>query len=404
MKHFRGPVYVEQRGLDSYMSDEIQPSIDHLRDDGFTISTFAYPYGSRTDETDRAIWITSRSCAPSPTRGIVPRPIRAPTINWPRPRARREHRVRGPRADRAPAEKSGKAIVADGDIQLRAAIADSLKPWLIEVVAAPSAPADIAAAMQQATDAGARYVIWREGAELVVLDREGDRVERREAPAGTLDALAAAAAALSVKTMLRLPALPAGTVIDKPKPHVHHDEPVDPYEGVELRVNALVGGRFEYGLDSNVALRFGGSFGLRPWRDEGWRFGAIGDGGASATVDRPGSTAGGRTGPCSRSRAGTRRSTTTGRSARGSRSASSIRLSGTEMMSSRSEEAFSPALRGGAAARYRMGEWFVGGQLAVEGLLTNTTYTKLDTPAQVFEIPRIGAVLSLIVGVDFAPG
>ena len=157
----------------------------------------------------------------------------------PRPRARRDSRprVRAPRV-----RGTSGAIVADGDIQLRAAIADSLKPWLIEVVAAPSAPADIAAAMQQATDAGARYVIWREGAELVVLDREGDRVERREAPAGTLDALAAAAAALSVKTMLRLPALPAGTVIEKPKPHVHHDEPVDPYDGVELRVNALVGG------------------------------------------------------------------------------------------------------------------------------------------------------------------
>ena len=54
-KHYRGPVYVEQRGLGAYMSDEVQPSIDHLRDDGFTISAFAYPYGARTDETDRAI-------------------------------------------------------------------------------------------------------------------------------------------------------------------------------------------------------------------------------------------------------------------------------------------------------------------------------------------------------------
>jgi hypothetical protein len=55
VKHQRGPVYVEQRGLDSYMSEEIQPSIDHLRDDGFDVSVFAYPYGARTDETDRAI-------------------------------------------------------------------------------------------------------------------------------------------------------------------------------------------------------------------------------------------------------------------------------------------------------------------------------------------------------------
>jgi hypothetical protein len=298
-----------------------------------------------------------------------------------------------------------RAVVADGDVQLRAAIADSLKPWLIEVVAAPNAPADIAAAMKQATDAGARYVIWREGAELVVLDREGDRVERREAPAGALDALAAAAAALSVKTMLRLPALPAGTIIEKPKRHVHHDEPVDPNEGVELRVNALIGARFEYGLDGNVALRFGGSFELRPWRDEGWRFGAIGDGGASATVDQAGFH--GRWSNWSVLALASWTATLDARWEVGPWVAVGFEhstLTGTEMTSSRREEAFAPALRGGAAARYRFGEWFLGGQLAVEGLLTNTTYTRLDPPAQVFEIPRIGAVLSVIVGVDFAPG
>ncbi|MEO6771572.1 MAG: polysaccharide deacetylase family protein [Kofleriaceae bacterium] len=55
VKHYRGPVYVEERGLGTYMSDEIEPSIDHLREDGFPVTAFAYPYGSRTDETDRAI-------------------------------------------------------------------------------------------------------------------------------------------------------------------------------------------------------------------------------------------------------------------------------------------------------------------------------------------------------------
>jgi peptidoglycan/xylan/chitin deacetylase (PgdA/CDA1 family) len=55
VKHQRGPVYVEENGLGSYMSDEVQPSIDNLRNDGFDVSVFAYPYGARTDETDRAI-------------------------------------------------------------------------------------------------------------------------------------------------------------------------------------------------------------------------------------------------------------------------------------------------------------------------------------------------------------
>lgn len=55
VKHLRGPTYVEARGLDAYISEEVAPSIDRLRADGYDISTFAYPYGSRTDETDRAI-------------------------------------------------------------------------------------------------------------------------------------------------------------------------------------------------------------------------------------------------------------------------------------------------------------------------------------------------------------
>jgi len=56
VKHYRGPVYVEQNGLTAYLEDEVLPSIDNLDNDGFPpVSVFAYPYGARTDETDRAI-------------------------------------------------------------------------------------------------------------------------------------------------------------------------------------------------------------------------------------------------------------------------------------------------------------------------------------------------------------
>ena len=55
VRHTRGPDYVDEYGLDAYMNDEIAPSIDELRTDGYNVSTFAYPYGARTDETDRAI-------------------------------------------------------------------------------------------------------------------------------------------------------------------------------------------------------------------------------------------------------------------------------------------------------------------------------------------------------------
>ena len=55
VQHLRGPVVVEAEGLAGYLADEVQPSIDRLRADGYTITTYAYPFGARTDETDRAI-------------------------------------------------------------------------------------------------------------------------------------------------------------------------------------------------------------------------------------------------------------------------------------------------------------------------------------------------------------
>lgn len=53
--HRRAPDYVELHGLDAYLHDEVDPSIEILRNDGFTVEAFAYPYGARTDELDRAI-------------------------------------------------------------------------------------------------------------------------------------------------------------------------------------------------------------------------------------------------------------------------------------------------------------------------------------------------------------
>jgi hypothetical protein len=55
IKHQRGPTYVEQRGLRAYLDEEVVPSIDLLRGDGYEVLSYAYPFGVRTDETDRAI-------------------------------------------------------------------------------------------------------------------------------------------------------------------------------------------------------------------------------------------------------------------------------------------------------------------------------------------------------------
>lgn len=53
--HLRAPEYVEQHGLNAYVRDEVDPSIAILRDEGFDVRAFAYPFGARTEQLDRAI-------------------------------------------------------------------------------------------------------------------------------------------------------------------------------------------------------------------------------------------------------------------------------------------------------------------------------------------------------------
>lgn len=53
--HQRAPLYVEQHGLGAYIAQELLPSLDALAADGYDFTTFAYPFGARTDETDHAI-------------------------------------------------------------------------------------------------------------------------------------------------------------------------------------------------------------------------------------------------------------------------------------------------------------------------------------------------------------
>jgi len=53
--HLRAPRYVEEHGLAAYIADEVAPSIELLRADGFDVTSFAYPYGARTAEIDRAV-------------------------------------------------------------------------------------------------------------------------------------------------------------------------------------------------------------------------------------------------------------------------------------------------------------------------------------------------------------
>ena len=55
VNHLRAPPYVEENGLGPYLETEVVPSIEILRDDGYEIRSFAYPFGARTSEIDDAI-------------------------------------------------------------------------------------------------------------------------------------------------------------------------------------------------------------------------------------------------------------------------------------------------------------------------------------------------------------
>jgi len=55
VQHMRAPEYVENHGLNAYVHDEVDPSIAILRDEGYEIHAFAYPFGARTGEIDGAI-------------------------------------------------------------------------------------------------------------------------------------------------------------------------------------------------------------------------------------------------------------------------------------------------------------------------------------------------------------
>jgi peptidoglycan/xylan/chitin deacetylase (PgdA/CDA1 family) len=55
VNHLRAPEYVTEHGLEAYLVEEALPSIEILRADGYAITDYAYPFGARTGELDRAL-------------------------------------------------------------------------------------------------------------------------------------------------------------------------------------------------------------------------------------------------------------------------------------------------------------------------------------------------------------
>lgn len=54
VNHLHPIAYVDEHGLDAWLADEVDPSIEIMRQHGIEPQFFAYPFGERTDELDRA--------------------------------------------------------------------------------------------------------------------------------------------------------------------------------------------------------------------------------------------------------------------------------------------------------------------------------------------------------------
>ncbi|MEO7096388.1 MAG: polysaccharide deacetylase family protein [Polyangiales bacterium] len=53
--HLEAALYAGEHGAQAWLDDEVLPEIEMLRADGFSPESFAYPYGSRTAETDAVL-------------------------------------------------------------------------------------------------------------------------------------------------------------------------------------------------------------------------------------------------------------------------------------------------------------------------------------------------------------
>lgn len=291
-----------------------------------------------------------------------------------------------------------RVVLADPDPELRHAMEQALAPWHLEVVIEGPPPADASLAQERADADTARFVVWRDGEQLVVYDRELETIERRDSRSGVLDPPTAAAAALTIKTMMRLPPPPPPLPDETPAPA---PPPADAEPGIELRLQAGAATRIMSGGDAARSMRLGGAVAIRPWPRAGWRFGITGDIGTATDVERASFK-----GTWSDWAAFGFVSWTyahgvwelephAGFGIRGSS------LDGTEMNTPRTEAELFATLRGGLWARWRYARWSLGATLTVDHAFGTLTYMKMNTGnAEVFQVPDLGFDLGAVIAVD----
>ncbi|HMG53316.1 MAG TPA: hypothetical protein VK601_07535 [Kofleriaceae bacterium] len=290
-----------------------------------------------------------------------------------------------------------RVVLADPDPELRHAMEQALAPYHLEVVIEGSAPADASIAEQRADADTARFVVWRDGDQLVVYDRELGTTERRASQAGVLDPPTAAAAALTIKTMMRLP--PPPPPAPPPVQPAPPQPAPEPAPGIELRLQAGIASRIARGDETSTSVRFAGAAAIRPWPSAGWRFGVAADGGTATSVERAGFKGAWSEWSAlaivswSYARGGWEIEPLVGFGVRRSM------LDGLEMMTARSEAATLATARGGVWARWRLARLTVGAGLAADDVFGTPTYTK-GTPAVIFQVPGTALELGGVIAVD----
>jgi hypothetical protein len=290
--------------------------------------------------------------------------------------------------------KSTRVVLADPDPELRRAVETSLRPWKIEVVVEPAPPPDTTAADERATADAARFVVWRDGSDLVVFDHDSGSAERRAASAGAFDPVGAAAAALTVKTMMRLP------------PPPDEQRPIAPIveRGLELRFQAGFATRFARGGDTEIGGRFTAVGLARPFPDLGIGFGAAIDLGTESSIDSGGFKGGWRDYSALAVVSWTLSIQAIDVDPWVGGGLAISTMNGLQNQVPRDETATLATVAGGVWVRRRFGMWSVGGSLGVQSLLDTPTYTKPDQArAIVFEVPSFGVFGGVVLAADLAP-
>jgi hypothetical protein len=305
----------------------------------------------------------------------------------------------------APAARQ-RVVLADPDLELHHAMEQALAPWHLQVIVDGSPPDDEVAAAQRADADTARFVVWRDGDQLVVYDRELGQTERRASRSGVLSPPTAAAAALTIKTMMRLPPPPppdepSTVVVEAPPPA----PPVAPLPGAPepaswLRIQAQISTRIARGDETEISTRFGAAAAIQPWASAGLRFGLAGDGGTSTSVVRASFKGAWRewsvvgTASWTYARAAWELEPHAGAGVRWST------LDGTEMNTPRSETATLVTVRGGLWARWRYTRWTFGAICDADQTFGTPTYSKTGTPAEIFQVPGAAIELGAAIAVD----